>query len=116
MASGAGEPAYADPEKLWAESVRVAGRHGIGLTARTLRLSAQELRRRATNTPPGAPGEPPASRFVEVNPVSLAAPVAYVVELVSVDGMRMRIESPSPDGLDVEALARTFLRSSPCSR
>jgi hypothetical protein len=97
------------PDPLWAEAVRLAAGNGVSRTARTLRLNEQELRRRAAKAGRATLGLSAGNAFVEL-PIALGAPARYVVEMEGAGGARLRIEVHGEGRLDVESLARSFLR------
>ena len=100
------------PEELWALAAEIAGSYGVHRTAQALRLNPQSLRERQTATMTAVSARDLATRgFVELAPVAIGGSAAWVVELSSSSGSRMRIEARGEQTLDVEALARGFLGS-----
>ena len=66
------------PESSWAEAVVLARRHGVGATARALRLTYESLQTRVGRTT--STTSTPAATFVEI---STAPPVADCASLAS---------------------------------
>jgi len=101
------------PDRLWSEAARVAAEHGVSRTARALRLNEQALRERMRASVRIERARATASTrvgFVELAPMPLAADSAgYVLEVESPRGHRLRLEVRGTDGLDVAALARSFV-------
>lgn len=102
------------PERLWAEAAGAAGRYGVNGTARALRLNATTLRQRLPATGsaeqaarPPAPGR---AGFVELASLPPAADrAAYVLEVESAGGVRLRLDVRDAGGLDLAALIRSVV-------
>lgn len=90
------------PKDLWVTAIDLAKRHGVGPTARALKLDHSQLKRRVRN------GEEEVGRgaFVELIP-SGAMLYACTVEMEDGRGARMRVELKGAVA-DVTALSRTF--------
>ncbi|MFC1707893.1 hypothetical protein ACFL59_13940 [Planctomycetota bacterium] len=108
------------PEKLWAEAVAMAGRHGVWLASHVLRVNYASLKARLERAH-GAEAEgrisggdrARGSGFVELKASQLGAlsdPAGVVVELSSADGARLVIRTPGHEGLDLRGLADAFWR------
>ena len=100
------------PEEIWLEAAKVAGKDGVGATARALHFHQGRLRDRLAEA--AAPVGPSRSAvaFVEVQvpqKPGCAEPRA-VMEIVAPDGERMRIEVAGFGGEDVGDLARALWR------
>ena len=97
------------PEELWGEAVEAAQTCGLLMTAQKLGLDRGRLEARVSlaegqQRRTGGRREPV---FVEVGMNPLGSGRA-VVEFVSRDGDRMRIDVAGPSGVDVVGLSRTF--------
>ena len=97
------------PEELWRSAMEQAAVHGVGRTARALRLNATELKKRigermqisqVTTTP--------APMFVELTPMPMPRSIC-TVEFIRGDGTRMRVELPGTPGDELRAMTETFL-------
>lgn len=79
------------PESFWTTAAELAQRHGLNLTAKTLRLDYPGLKRRlqpAARTT--APAPPSFLELLASAPPTTPAPAEYVVELESTRG-RLRV-------------------------
>ena len=101
------------PERLWLEAGDAAAVHGVSQTALALRLNAQALRvRMPAATAPQIEPRSSGVGFVEFAAMPLAGDCGgYVLELESACGARLRLEVRGTGGVDVAALARSFVRS-----
>ena len=73
------------PAALWAAAVDLAGRHGVGPTARALGVDYATLKRRLTAE--GAGSTPAAPTFVDLG---VAGPLGLGACVIAVDGARGR--------------------------
>ena len=103
------------PEELWNAAAEIAGRRGVGLTVRTLRLDVNNLKRRMgqpvapagrrprrQKTPAAAP-----AKFVEfVVPASAAS--SCVVEVESARGGKLRMELKGLGTSEIAQLLQAF--------
>jgi hypothetical protein len=100
------------PPALWSEAATVARTHGVEATARALRVNATKLAG-LVGTPGAASAGAAAetATFVALDGLRLEGrrEAGAVIELVSCDGERMRIEvTGEVRGVDLVALARAF--------
>lgn len=87
------------PQELWSKAVDLAGRYGVGQTAKTLRLDYAALKRRQSEgTIPVR--EAPAEFMELLSPVS-AGIAECALEVESAQGARMRVvmKNVAPKGL-----------------
>lgn len=102
------------PPALWSEAAMAARAHGVGPTARALRVNPAKLARLAGIAPRGQDAEGSAAEagtFVALDGLRLLGQRegGTVIELVGRDGERMRIEVMGEVlGVDVAGLARGF--------
>jgi hypothetical protein len=103
------------PEELWNAAAEIAGRRGVGLTVRTLRLDVNNLKRRMgqpvapagrrprrQKTPAAAP-----AKFVEfVVPAPAAS--SCVVEVESARGGKLRMELKGLGTSEIAQLLHAF--------
>ena len=99
------------PEALWLSAVELARRQGVWPTARLLRLSATDLKRRLEGVGRRAmiktDGKP---AFVELRAATTGVSAGFVIELESRRGTRLTIRGVDVGGLDVSALTDVFLK------
>lgn len=104
------------PRELWDEAERLAAKHGVFKTARSLGLDYMAVKRRITIAVPSdrAPAKSPVvrgqSRFVEVTPPCGPTGHGCVIELEDESGAKVRIRLPRGDAAELGAFARAFLR------
>lgn len=94
------------PEALWSRAVELAGSHGVGRVARTLRLDYSRLKRRVRGEPAVPPPESPA--FVELTLDLPAGGPGCVLALTDTHGRSLRIEWARPLAGEVAAVARSL--------
>ncbi len=97
------------PAALWAAAVRVARRHGLYLTARTLRLDYTALKQhlQAADARATVPASP---TFVEFAPLPVpTSPCDCVIEIEAPRGGRMRVQVKGVP--DLVALSRAVWSS-----
>ena len=94
------------PERLWRLAVRLAAKHGLHVTSRSLGVNYMALKERAAERGVLPPTHKPA--FVEV--VSGGAPLSSgsLIELEKPDGGKVRVQLKAGEALDVTALMRNF--------
>jgi hypothetical protein len=106
------------PAELWRLAVGLAGRYGVSLTARALRLRYYDLKRRLEAEParvaPGLAPRPssPGAAFVELLPAPSRSTAECVIELEAACGTKLRVELKGADAPDLLALGRLFLERS----
>ena len=99
------------PVELWSRAADVALASGVAETARALRLDARKLAKlveaRAESAPSALMGP---AQFVELGGMTLGEPRKAVLELVSREGDRVRLEvvGHAADTVGFVALARAF--------
>jgi hypothetical protein len=76
------------PEDLWSKAVELAGRYGIGCTARTLRLDYASLRRRVQ-----PPGESKSSTFLEWLTPTSGVISECTIEVEARNGSSLRLQA-----------------------
>ena len=97
------------PAGLWAAAVTVARRHGLYLTARTLRLDYTSLKKRLHAADERAPALA-SPTFVELAPLPLlTSPCDCVIEIEAPSGGRMRVQVKGVP--DLVALSRAVWSS-----
>jgi hypothetical protein len=80
------------PEWVWQEAVKLAQRHGVNCTARTLRLDYMQLKKRLP-----ARSQPNATNFVELMAAAVPNRSRCLIEVESRQG-KLRVEmSGAPD-------------------
>jgi len=92
------------PEPLWTEAVGLARRHGIGVTARALRLGHDSLKTRVGRAPSGTPA--PATAFVELPIVAPPGTATWILEFQGRGGEVLRVQTPPWPVADLVTLAR----------
>lgn len=108
---GRGKPI---PLALWRQAAGVARAHGVGVTARALRVSPAKLARLAAAPAVDAPAATrvtAAPGFVALGGlrVSASREAGVVLELVHHDGARMRVEvTGDACGVELATIARAF--------
>jgi hypothetical protein len=78
------------PAGLWAEAIVLARRHGVGPTARVLRIDYASLKRRLTTD--GASATDARPTFVEVGAVAALSLGPCVIAIDGRRGRRLRLE------------------------
>ena len=99
------------PDPLWAAAVKVAERHGVHRTAKTLRIDYYGLKRRveeAAATSSSAPTGGDVTTFVELGGPLPAGSGECLVELEDVSGAKMRVHVKGVEAPDLVALSRSF--------
>ena len=91
------------PQSLWNAAVKMAGKYGLNLTARVLKLDYYSLKKRLES----ADEATPSSTFVEL-PSSPLVSSECVIEWEDAAGARMRVHVKGPHLPDVLALSRSF--------
>ena len=94
------------PEALWSRAVELAGTHGVGRVARTLRLDYTCWKRRLTAESCTAVPPPPA--FVAVTLDLPPSGPGCILALSDVRGRALRIEWTRPVASEVAAVARSL--------
>jgi len=95
------------PDTLWTAALAAAKTHGLHRTARTLRLNATDLKRRA-GVADGAPARPP---FVELLAVPGSPSPPCTLELANARGTTLRLQLPGISPPALTALSRTLWRA-----
>lgn len=106
-----GGPGRRIPDALWSEAAEVARSHGIGETARALRLDARKLASIAADATATHPVPAVSPTFVEIGGLEVGPRHESVrVELVGREGDQVRVDLPagSRGAVDVVELARAF--------
>lgn len=115
------------PDSLWAAAVKMAQRHGIHRTARTLRINYYALKKRveevsAARSSASQKGVaatflelgPPADHgFATFSPRCPSGPCECIVELEDSGGAKMRVHLKSVEAPDLAALSRSFWSPAP---
>lgn len=96
------------PEELWNEAVEVAQVAGLHATARALRFNYERLKERVGQ--PAGKQSVHANQFVEYQLPQLNGGANLVVDLLGRGGEQVRLELSGLSGMDVVALAQTFLK------
>ena len=96
------------PEELWNEAVEVAQVSGLNATARALRFNYERLKERAEQSAGKQSGN--TSQFVSLQLPQLNGGANLVVDVAGREGEQVRIELSGLSGMDVVALAQTFLK------
>lgn len=91
------------PQSLWNSAVKMAGKYGLNLTARVLKLDYYSLKKRVE----GARQATPSSPFVELPSAPLVSSEC-VIEWEDAAGARMRVHVKAQNLPDVLALSRSF--------
>ena len=91
------------PEALWSRAVELAGTHGVGRVATTLRLDYTRLKRRLTGQSEAA--APPSPAFVEMTLDLPPSGAGCILALSDVRGRALRIEWTRPLASEVAAVA-----------
>jgi Holliday junction resolvase len=89
----------------------MAGVYGVNRTAKTLRLDYYGLKKRLEQRGAAAVSVPEAegtARFVELAPLTSAAPCECFLELENRSGAKMRIQLKSTGTPDLAAFSQTF--------
>lgn len=94
------------PPELWRLAVELAGRHGLNVTARALRLDYYSLKSRLGR--PG-PATSPKSSFVELVAQMPAVARECLVEIENGAGAKMRVDLKGDGVAEVATLERVFL-------
>lgn len=102
------------PAELWRLAVGLAGRYGVSLTARALRLRYYDLKRRlkSESAPPVTRPASAGAAFVELLPAPSRPTAECVIELEAACGTKLRVELKGTDAPDLLALGRLFLERS----
>lgn len=93
------------PHELWAKATELAGRHGVGPTARALRLDYAALRRRTQTSLINDNG---AAKFMEMLVPQPDSILECAIEVVSARGARMRVEMRNPSAGTLSSIIRDF--------
>ena len=116
------------PKSLWAAAVKMAERHGIHRTARTLRINYYALKRRVEEVSAARPSvsqkggvaatflelAPPADHgFAMFSPRCPTGPCECIVELEDSGGAKMRVHLKGIEAPDLAALSRSFWSPAP---
>ncbi len=98
------------PDSLWAAAVKVAERHGVHRTAKTLRIDYYGLKRRVEEASTTARGQTSGevAAFVELAGPLSAGPGECLVELEDDSGAKMRVHLKGVEAPDLSALSRSF--------
>ena len=96
------------PEELWNEAVEVAQVAGLHATARALHFNYERLKERSG--PSAGKRSDNANQFVEFQLPQVSGGANLVVDLLGREGEQVRIELSGLSGMDVVALAQTFLK------
>jgi hypothetical protein len=94
------------PEALWTRAAELAGTHGVGRVATTLRLDYTRLKRRATAQSEAAAPPPPG--FVEMTLELPPSGSGCILALSDSRGRALRIEWTRPVASEVAAVARSL--------
>lgn len=94
------------PEPLWRLAVRLAAKHGLHLTSRSLGVNYMALKERAAER--GVLPLAPKPAFVEVVPPAVPALSGSLIELEKPGGAKVRVQLKAGEALDVTTLMRSF--------
>ncbi len=101
------------PEELWSDAVELSRVHGASKTAQVLGVDRERLQARVSASGGRERAEAGLDPvFVELGMGALGGG-RTVVEFVSREGDRMRIDVTGPNGLDVVQLSEAFWRGRP---
>lgn len=93
------------PASLWNSAVKMAARHGLNCTARSLKLDPYSLKKRMDAA---EDKEPESSAFVELPASAMTVASECVIEWEDHAGARMRVHFKGPNIPDVLALSHSF--------
>ena len=99
------------PESLWAEAVKLAGKHGVSRTARVLRVGYYSLLERLESETAGLPASAPAGSgplFLELAAPAQTGTGECLVEWEDATGAKMRVHLKGVAAPDLVALSRSF--------
>lgn len=99
------------PESLWAEAVKLAGRHGVSRTARALGVGYYSLKERVDKeTSCSAAGSPAAgaAAFLELAVSPRSGTGECILEWEDAGGGKMRVHLKGVEVPDLVALSRSF--------
>ena len=94
------------PERLWRLAVRLAAKHGLHLTSRSLGVNYMALKGRAAER--GVLPLAPKPAFVEVVPGGAPLSSGSLIEFEKPGGAKLRVQLKPGETLDVTALMRSF--------
>ena len=100
------------PGPLWTSAVRMAGRYGIGQTAKALRVNYTALKKRLEEEADG-PKANPVATFLELAPPTRIGSCQCTLELENAFGAKMRIRLQADGSPDLAALSRSFWSPGP---
>ena len=93
------------PASLWNSAVKMATKHGLDCTARSLKVDYDSLKKRIDAAEAKEPESPP---FVELPASAMRVASECVIEWEDHAGARMRVHFKGPNVPDVLALSRSF--------
>ena len=104
------------PEELWQAAAEIAGRRGMNVVCRSLRLDANSLKKRMGQASKPAKAKRKAGKhkpesaahFVELFTPAASGGSSCIVEVDTPQGGRLRLEWKGVSASEVTALIRTF--------
>ena len=99
------------PESLWAEAVKLAGRHGVSRTGKALRVGYYALKERVERATAAAAASSRTANepaFFELEVPSLPGTGQCLLEWVDASGAKMRVHLGGVAFVDLLALSRSF--------
>lgn len=100
------------PEILWTSAAKLVREHGLGRTARTLRLNNYSLKKRLSaieGLPYRSPQKVPT--FIEMLPAGSSGSSPCIIEMENARGEKMKIHLPGLGSPELAVLAQSFWRT-----